>query len=117
MGFEICFHELIRPIFELMRKGDKQTYFLLDSNDREIFSSQQKNPEEEHNESSLSSVKKIKFRYPELLKQIRQNKQVQFTTDIDGKATRISWKRISLTNWLLFQLTPLDTPETIPGIR
>ena len=117
MGFEICFHELIRPIFELMRKGDKQTYFLLDSNDREIFSSQQKNPEEEHNESSLSSVKKIKFRYPELLKQIRQNKQVQFTTDIDGKATRISWKRISLTNWLLIQLTPLDTLETISGIR
>ena len=117
MGFEICFHELIRPIFELMRKDGKQTYFLLDSNDREIFSSQQKNLEEEHNESSLSSVKKIKFRYPELLKQIRQNKQVQFTTDIDGKATRISWKRISLTNWLMIQLTPLDTPETIPGIR
>ena len=61
-------------------------------------------------------MKKIKFRYPELLKQIRQNKQVQFTTDIDGKATRISWKRISLTNWLLIQLTPLDTPETIPGM-
>lgn len=113
MSFEICFHELMLPIFERMQEGCAQTYFLLDSSDKEIFSSEQKYLEEEHNNPSSSVMKKPHFRYPEILKQIRESQQVQFTTVLDGRAVRISWKRIAPTNWLLIQTTPLDASETI----
>lgn len=115
IGFEICFHELVRPIWEQAKKERfRSTYILLDSEDRQIFSSADRGFEQSHGKASSPSMTlRPEFRDPELLRQIRENQSPQFTTVFNGRPTRVSRARISNANWTLIQLVPLDATDVV----
>lgn len=115
IGFEICFHELVRPIWEQAKKERfRSTYILLDSEDRQIFSSADHGFEQSHGKASSPSMTlRPEFRDPELLRQIRENQSPQFTTVFNGRPTRVSRARISNANWTLIQLVPLDATDVV----
>lgn len=115
IGFEICYHELVRPIWEqAKRERFRSTYILLDSENRQIFSSEDPGFEQSHGKaSSPSMILRPEFRDPALIREIQKNQSPQFTTVFDGRPTRVSWARISNANWTLIQLVPLDATDVV----
>ena len=114
-GFEVCFHELVRPLWEQSRKEQfRSTYILLDSEDRQIFSSDDRNFEASHlSNSSQSMLLRPPFRDPALLKRIRESNSPQLTTEVDGRPIRISRGYLGNPNWTLLQFVPLDATEVV----
>lgn len=112
MGFEVCYHELLRPIFEQGRRENFQTlYILLDSEGREIFTSERRDFEQQHADifsAPASAPEWPAFRCGELLKRIRQADVPQFTATVDGQKMRVSWSSIGHAGWTLVQLAPQD---------
>lgn len=110
MGFEVCYHELLRPIFEQGRRENFQTlYILLDSEGREIFTSERRDFEQQHADifsAPASAPEWPAFRCGELLKRIRQADVPQFTATVDGQKMRVSWSSIGHAGWTLVQLAP-----------
>ena len=113
MGFEVCYHELLRPIFEQGRRENFQTlYILLDSEGREIFTSERRDFEQQHADifsAPASAPEWPAFRCGELLKRIRRADVPQFTATVDGQKMRVSWSSIGHAGWTLIQLAPQDS--------
>ena len=74
-GFELCFHELVRPLFQLARSENYQTLcFLLDADGNQIFTTEDRDFEEAHYRNvAETAAAKRPFRYPELLCRFRND--------------------------------------------
>ena len=116
VGFELCYHKLIQPIIQQVKDEKYQTsYFLLDSEGYQIFSSDDKEfrKSSDHTCRSFLNLNK-EFLYPEWLTHFRGGNIPQFIARLkNGKLVRVSIAKIPQANWTLIRVV---TPGTVDRI-
>ena len=117
-GFELCFHELVKPLFRLARDENFQTtYFLLDADNNQIFSTEDREFEEAHYGNFMEAAAgKRPFRYPELLCRFRAGASPQFIARLDNRPVRVSWTKIPQAGWTLVRVVPPGTADRIDRV-
>lgn len=117
-GFELCFHELVKPLFRLVRSEDfRATGFLLDSDGNLIFSTEDREFEDAHYRNVAdTAVMKRPFRYPELLCRFHDGGSPQFVARLDGRPVRVSWAKIPQTGWTFVRVVPPGTADRIDRV-
>lgn len=117
-GFELCFHELVKPLFQLARSENYQTLcFLLDADGNQIFSTEDQDFEEAHYRNAAeTATTKRPFRYPELLCRLRDGGSPQFIARLDGRPVRVSWAKIPQAGWTLVRIVPPGTADRIDRV-
>ena len=116
VGFELCYHKLIQPIIQQVKNEKYQTsYFLLDSEGYQIFSSDDETfrKTSDHTCRSFLNLNK-EFPYPEWLTHFRGGNIPQFIARLkNGKLVRVSIAKIPQANWTLIRVV---TPGTVDRI-
>ena len=117
-GFELCFHELVRPLFQLARNENYQTLcFLLDADGNQIFTTEDQDFEEAHYRNAAeTATTKRPFRYPELLCRFRNDSSPQFIARLDDRLVRVSWAKIPQAGWTLVRIVPPGTADRIDRV-
>ena len=116
VGFELCIHKLLRPLLR-QTEAEKHltTYYLLDAEGRQIFSSddQEARRDCEHDcerQLDLSGT----FPYPEWLNHYRRGSIQQFIARLkNGRLVRVSIARIPQAGWTLVRVVPPGTLDRI----
>lgn len=115
LGFEVCFYQLIKPLFEQNRRERfAVTYYLLDEDNYQIFSSNDLELEHAHRE--MQTPQRIggrKFRYPQLLSRIKNGDNSQFSISLDGRNVLVTWSRIPQADWTLLQIVSQEEDNVI----
>lgn len=117
-GFELCFHELVKPLFRLARNENYQTLcFLLDADGNQIFTTEDQDFEEAHYRNAAeTATTKRPFRYPELLCRLRDGGSPQFIARLDDRLVRVSWAKIPQAGWTLVRIVPPGTADRIDRV-
>lgn len=107
LGVEISFFRLIQPLMKQKRlERFAATYFLLDENNRLIFSSEDGELEcaDKNLQTKRGGIRS--FPYPELLTRFTASQDSQLIAKLDGSFMLVTWSRIRQPNWTLVQVVP-----------
>ena len=116
VGFELCYHKLIRQLLEQVEKEKFQTsYYLLDGDGNQIFSSDDAEfrKSRDHVCKNMLSLKQ-KFPYPEWITKFRTGNFPQFIARTKaGRLVRVSMKKIQQANWTLIRVVPPGAADRV----
>lgn len=116
VGFELCYHKLIQSVIQQAEEeGFQTTYYLLDSEDNLIFSSDAPEFRDnvEHVCESMIPLKQT-FRYPDWIARFRSGNFPQFIARLDdGRLVRVSLALIPQAGWTLIRVVPPGTVDQI----
>ena len=116
VGFELCYHKLIRPLLEQVEKEKFQTsYYLLDADGNQIFASDDEEfrKSRDHVCQNMRSLKR-EFPYPEWIAKFRTGNFPQFIARTkDGRLVRVSMKKIEQANWTLIRVVPPGAADRV----
>ena len=116
VGFELCYHKLIRPIMEQVKNEKYRTsYFLLSADGKMIYSSDDAEFRRSYDHVCRNSLElKKDFPYPEWLTHFLNGSIPQFIARLkNGKLVRVSIARIPQANWTLIRVVPPGTVDRI----
>ncbi len=124
IGVDVCFHEVVKHLYEATAAPDgPSVYYLINERDEIIFSSRQRELAE-HRQLTAEEAAKLpplrKFPVPALLERIRNSTIRQAEYERNGHRYIVSWSPIAATKWLLVQVTDADRmppPEIAPTIH
>ncbi len=124
IGVDVCFHEVVKHLYEATAAPDGPShYYLINERDEIIFSSRQRELAD-HRQLTAQEAEQLpplrKFPVPALLERIRNSTIRQAEYERDGRRYIVSWSPIAATKWLLVQVTDatrMPPPEIAPTIH
>ena len=116
VGFELCYHKLIKPLMDQAAAEKFQTAtYLLDADGDLIFSSDDKVFRESRDHICRNgNVLKKTFPYPRWLDRLRTGFYPQFVTRLrSGRLVRVSMVKLPQSGWTLIRVVPPGVTDRI----
>lgn len=116
VGFELCYHKLIKPLMDQAAAEKFQTAtYLLDADGDLIFSSDDKVFRESRDHICRNgNVLKKPFPYPRWLDRLRTGFYPQFVTRLrSGRLVRVSMVKLPQSGWTLIRVVPPGVTDRI----